>query len=116
MANITNHYESPLSIGGVEIRPGATARVESWGKIKDAGVYPAWLRAGVISVEDADAPAAASVEDDFPAPEPEADEPEDNDDRDQIIADLEELGFKVDKRRSTFALKAELDAAIEGKG
>ena len=99
MAKITNNYVGPLVIGNVEIDPGKTAEVENWSALKDAGLYPAWLAAGVISTGDDGESAGGEVEGD-------------QNDRDQIIADLEEMGIKADKRKSTEALAEILNAAL----
>ncbi len=94
MARIVNNYRSPLIVGSVEIAPGSTGDVEDWSEIKGEGLYPRWLEAGVIAEQGASEP-----------------EPEPDVARDQLIADMEEFGLSVDKRKSTDTLKAELEAA-----
>lgn len=49
MTEITNNYAGPLVIDGAEIATGQTVDIPAWDAIKDNGLYPLWLRDGVIS-------------------------------------------------------------------
>lgn len=97
MAIIKNSYMGPLFVGSVEIPAGKTADVPEWGEIKGKGIYPTWIEAGVIEVE-------GPVDPEKPV-ETKPDE------KDQLIADLEALGIKADRRKSVETLQAELEAA-----
>lgn len=46
---ITNRHKGPLIIGGVILGPNQSADVPKWDAIKDTGIYPAWLKSGIIT-------------------------------------------------------------------
>lgn len=61
MAVIVSRHKSPLGLpGGITLNPGRKVKVERWEIIKDHAVVSAWLRAGVISVEEEGQPAMAA--------------------------------------------------------
>ncbi|MCE7028469.1 hypothetical protein [Jiella avicenniae] len=55
MATITNKYGSPLTIVGVNIRPGASEDVPNWSEAKKNRTISKWIDGGIIAVSgDAD--------------------------------------------------------------
>ena len=106
--NVTNCHDAPLSIGGVTIGPGRTARVERWESVSRSNAVRIWVEQGLIDVED--------------LPEPEAKLPElpglpglpsddENDRKEAIIAQLAELGVEKTKRTSLENLEKALEEA-----
>jgi len=54
MAQIKNRFTRLLNVGGVDIRPGATANVREWDAIKDGPVIKTWVNGGVLEVVSTD--------------------------------------------------------------
>lgn len=51
MANVTNHHNGPLAVGGVTIPAGRTAAVDRWDAEKGKATIKTWLKLKVISVD-----------------------------------------------------------------
>lgn len=48
MTAVTNAYASPITVGGVVIRPGRTEDVPAWDDVKKNRTVSRWLDKGVI--------------------------------------------------------------------
>lgn len=114
MTNVTSHHDAPLGLpGGPVIPAGKTVFVDKWSFIKDHHVVQAWLKAGVISAEDAeDEPVEPGTDDasENPPVNPAADA--ENVQKDELIRKLAELGIKRNRRYSVENLQEQLDAAL----
>lgn len=53
MSDVHNHHDAPLPVGGVSIRPGATARVPNWTPELANETERALLKIGKIEVIEA---------------------------------------------------------------
>lgn len=47
-ANVKNKHTGPLNIGGVDIGPGKTAKIENWDSVKNSNAIKVWLDQGII--------------------------------------------------------------------
>ncbi len=111
---VTNHYTGPLGVGGVVIEPNASAEVPNWEKVSKNGVVAKWLESGVLSVgksskkdegkELPDREVVANVQ--F------TEEVDEDAVKEELIAQLAELGVKADKRSSVEKLQEKLDEAL----
>lgn len=52
MANVKNKHSAPLTMGGVTIRPGATAKVENWRAVSGGSAVRTWLKLGIIEADE----------------------------------------------------------------
>ncbi|GFO81229.1 MAG: hypothetical protein A49_08560 [Methyloceanibacter sp.] len=101
MVSIKSNHTGPLALmGGPEMAPGKSIEVDDavWAKMKSHDILKAWLKAGVIEVEGAEAS-------------------DDNDDaeKDALIAELAKYGVEKNRRSSVETLKKALEEAIAAK-
>lgn len=52
MANVKNKHSAALTMGGVTIRPGATAKVENWRAVSGGSAVRTWLKLGIIEADE----------------------------------------------------------------
>lgn len=123
-ANVTNNHTGPLRIGGVEIRAGATARVENWQNVESSKTVAGWIEAGILNVEEAKAAPAGfpPAPGGAPAAFPPAAKPgfggkdHSNDpqgaEKDALIAELKKLtGVEKTRASSLESLQKQVDKA-----
>lgn len=109
MTNVTNNYNRNLGLpNGDVIAAGGSADIAGWDKLSKHKVVAKWLESGVLSA------GKASKKD-----EPEvvekvqiAEEVEEDAVKEELIAQLAELGVKADKRSSVEKLQEKLDEAL----
>lgn len=91
---ITNHFHSVIVLPqGVGIAIGATVDYPEWNKIKDMPNISWYVDNGHLTVE-----GVAEVDQDAG--------------KDDLIAQLKEMGIKADKRSSVESLQEKLDEAL----
>jgi hypothetical protein len=52
MANVTNKHSAPLTMGGVTIPAGRTAKVENWRMVSGGSAVRTWLKLGIIEADE----------------------------------------------------------------
>lgn len=52
MANVTNKHTAPLTMGGVTVQPGKTAKVDNWRMVSGGNAVRTWLKLGVIEADE----------------------------------------------------------------
>ena len=115
MTNVTNNYNRNLGLpNGVVIASGESADVDGWDKLSKHKVVAKWLESGVLST------GKSSNKDEgkeLPNREVVADvqfteEVDEDAVKEELIAQLAELGVKADKRSSVEKLQEKLDEAL----
>ncbi len=115
MTNVTNNYNRNLGLpNGVVIASGEYADVAGWDKLSKHKVVAKWLESGVLST------GKSSNKDEgkeLPNREVVADvqfteEVDEDAVKEELIAQLAELGVKADKRSSVEKLQEKLDEAL----
>lgn len=101
MVNVTNNTpRTPLGLpGGLVIEPGKTVPVPNWTAIKDNHVVKAWVKSKLLTVSGEEAAPVQAAQQAV------------GDEKETILAKLEALGIKKDKRTSLEKLKAALAEA-----
>lgn len=106
---VTNHYTGPLGVGGVVIYPNTSAEVPNWEKVSKNSVVAKWLESGVLSVGKSSKKDEPEVAANVQITEQQQDE---DAQKEELIAQLSELGVKADKRSSVEKLQEKLDEAL----
>lgn len=115
MTNVTNNYNRSLGLpNGIVIASGESADVAGWDKLSKHKVVAKWLESGVLST------GKSSNKDEgkeLPNREVVADvqfteEVDEDAVKEELIAQLAELGVKADKRSSVEKLQEKLDEAL----
>ncbi len=106
---VTNHYTGPLGVGGVVIAPNTSAEVPNWDKVSKNGVVAKWLESGVLSVGKHSKKDEPEVVENVQITEQ---QPDEDAQKEELIAQLAELGVKADKRSSVEKLQEKLDEAL----
>lgn len=110
MTNVTNNYNRNLGLpNGVVIAAGESADVSGWDKLSKHNVVAKWLESGVLSTGKSSKKDEPEVVEDVQLTEQEQDE---DDQKEDLIAQLAELGVKADKRSSVEKLQEKLDEAL----
>ena len=52
MANVTNKHTAPLTMGGVTVQPGKTAKIDNWRMVSGGNAVRTWLKLGVIEADE----------------------------------------------------------------
>lgn len=109
MTNVTNNYNRNLGLpNGVVIASGESADVAGWDKLSKHRVVAKWLESGILS-------AGKSSKKDEPEVAENVQFTEEVDEdavKEELIAQLAELGVKADKRSSVEKLQEKLDEAL----
>lgn len=109
MTNVTNNHDRSLGLpGGVVIEAGKSQDVPGWDKLSKHKVVAKWLEAGVLS-------AGKSSKKDEPEVVENVQVTEEVDEdvvKEELIAQLAELGVKADKRSSVEKLQEKLEEAL----
>jgi len=98
MTSVTNKHTGPLALpGGPTLQPGQTRDVARWNVMRHHNVVSAWLRAGVLKVEDevVEPVSAAVIEDTM----------------EHLRAEAESIGIDVDGRWGEKRLRSEIEKA-----
>lgn len=115
MTNVTNNYNRSLGLpNGIVIASGESADVAGWDKLSKHKVVAKWLESGILSA------GKSSNKDEgkeLPNREVVADvqfteEVDEDAVKEELIAQLAELGVKADKRSSVEKLQEKLDEAL----
>lgn len=51
-ANVTNKHTAPLTMGGVTVQPGKTAKIDNWRMVSGGNAVRTWLKLGVIEADE----------------------------------------------------------------
>lgn len=109
MTNVTNNYNRNLGLpNGVVIACGESADVAGWDKLSKHKVVAKWLESGILS-------ACKSSKKDWPEVVENVQVTEEVDEdavKEELIAQLAELGVKADKRSSVEKLQEKLEEAL----
>ncbi len=106
---VTNNYTGPLGVGGVVIEPNESAEVPNWEKVSKNGVVAKWLESGVLSVGKHSKKDEPEVVENVQITEQ---QPDEDAQKEELIAQLAELGVKADKRSSVEKLQEKLEEAL----
>lgn len=120
MTNVTNNYNRNLCLpNGVVIDSGKSSDVQGWDKLSKHKVVAKWLESGVLSAGKSSKKDEPEVVEDVQLteqePEEAADEvnePSEDEQKEELIAQLAELGVKADKRSSVEKLQEKLEEAL----
>lgn len=52
MASVTNKHSAPLTMGGVTVQPGKTAKIDNWRMVSGGNAVRTWLKLGVIEADE----------------------------------------------------------------
>lgn len=109
MTNVTNNYNRNLGLpNGVVIASGESADVTGWDRLSKHKVVAKWLESGILS-------AGKSSKKDEPEVVESVQVTEEVDEdavKEELIAQLAELGVKADKRSSVEKLQEKLEEAL----
>jgi hypothetical protein len=109
MTNVTNNYNRSLGLpNGVVIASGESADVDGWDKLSKHKVVAKWLEAGVLSAGKSSKKDKPEVVENVQFTE----EVDEDTAKEELIAQLAELGVKADKRSSVEKLQEKLDEAL----
>lgn len=109
MTNVTNNYNRNLGLpNGVVIAAGESADVAGWDKLSKHKVVAKWLEAGVLSAGKSSKKDEPEVVENVQVTE----EVDEDAVKEELIAQLAELGVKADKRSSVEKLQEKLDEAL----
>lgn len=116
-ANVRNNHTGPLNVGGVDILPGKTVRIEDWDVVKNSNAVKIWIGADILDVT---AEAPTEPEDNKKLPPlpglPGLGGSDDDAAKDAIIAELrDDYGIEKTRRTSLENLQKELDEAKAAK-
>lgn len=110
MTNVTNNYNRNLGLpNGVVIAAGESADIAGWDKLSKHKVVAKWLESGVLSAGKSSKKDEPEVVANVQITEQEQDEDSQKED---LIAQLAELGVKADKRSSVEKLQEKLEEAL----
>jgi len=110
MTNVTNNYNRSLGLpSGFVIGAGKTEEVPGWDNLSKHKVVAKWLESGVLSTSKSSKKDEPEVVENVQITEQEQDEDAQKED---LIAQLAELGVKADKRSSVEKLQEKLDEAL----
>lgn len=110
MTNVTNNYNRNLGLpGGFVIGAGKTEEVPGWDKLSKHKVVANWLESGVLSVGKSSKKDEPEVVENVHITEQ---QPGEDAQKEELIAQLSELGVKADKRSSVEKLQEKLDEAL----
>ncbi|UYL22516.1 hypothetical protein CUB19_gp7 [Stenotrophomonas phage CUB19] len=110
MTNVTNNYNRNLGLpNGVVIASGESADVAGWDKLSKHKVVAKWLESGVLSTGKSSKKDEPEVVANVQITEQ---QPDEDAQKEELIAQLAELGVKADKRSSVEKLQEKLDEAL----
>jgi len=115
MTNVTNNHDRSLGLpGGVVIEAGKSQDVPGWDKLSKHKVVAKWLEYGILS-----AGKSSKKDEGKELPDREVvanvqfnEEVDEDAEKEELIAQLAELGVKADKRSSVEKLQEKLDEAL----
>lgn len=109
MTNVTNNYNRNLGLpNGVVIASGESADVAGWDKLSKHKVVAKWLESGILSAGKASKKDESEVVENVQITE----EVDEDAVKEELIAQLAELGVKADKRSSVEKLQEKLEEAL----
>ena len=109
MTNVTNNYNRNLGLpNGVVIASGESADVAGWDKLSKHKVVAKWLESGILSAGKSSKKDEPEVVENVQVTE----EVDEDAVKEELIAQLAELGVKADKRSSVEKLQEKLDEAL----
>lgn len=109
MTNVTNNYNRNLGLpNGVVIASGESADVAGWDKLSKHKVVAKWLESGILS----DGKSSKKDEPEVVENVQVTEEVDEDAVKEELIAQLAELGVKADKRSSVEKLQEKLEEAL----
>ena len=109
MTNVTNNYNRNLGLpNGVVIAAGESADVAGWDKLSKHKVVAKWLESGILSAGKSSKKDEPEVVENLQITE----EVDEDAVKEELIAQLAELGVKADKRSSVEKLQEKLEEAL----
>lgn len=109
MTNVTNNYNRSLGLpNGIVIASGESADVAGWDKLSKHKVVAKWLESGILSAGKSSKKDEPEVVENVQVTE----EVDEDAVKEELIAQLAELGVKADKRSSVEKLQEKLDEAL----
>lgn len=109
MTNVTNNHDRSLGLpGGIVIEAGKARDVPGWDKLSKHKVVAKWLESGILSAGKASKKDEPEVVENVQVTE----EVDEDAVKEELIAQLAELGVKADKRSSVEKLQEKLEEAL----
>lgn len=109
MTNVTNNYNRNLGLpNGDVIAAGGSSDIAGWDKLSKHKVVAKWLESGVLSVGKSSKKDEPEVVENVQVTE----EVDEDSVKEELIAQLAELGVKADKRSSVEKLQEKLEEAL----
>lgn len=110
MTNVTNNYNRNLGLpNGDVIAAGGSADIAGWDKLSKHKVVAKWLESGVLSTGKSSKKDEPEVVENVQITEQ---QPDEDAQKEELIAQLSELGIKADKRSSVEKLQEKLEEAL----